>query len=72
MDNTATQLRSLATENRTKADFFDLAADLQEKGYQSDQEVIAKGIEDGLAPLQTTIVTLTQLLQDNNIPIPTP
>ncbi len=65
-NNTAIQLRSLATEYRTKAEFFDLAADLHEQGYQQDQTLIDQGIADGLAaavaPLNQRIAELEALI----------
>lgn len=47
MDSQAivTQLRSLATEYRNKADFFDLASDLHEQGYKSDLALIATEVQ---------------------------
>lgn len=56
-NNIALQLRSLATEYRTKANFFDLAADLHETGYQSDQAAITQGIAAGLQVAVETVAT---------------
>lgn len=46
MDPITIQLRSLATEYRNKADFFDRAADLQEEGYKSDTNRIAAAVAE--------------------------
>lgn len=65
-DNTTIQLRSLAVENRQLADFFDLAANLNETGYKSDQILIdanTQAIQDAVA---AKITVLQQTLDDAN------
>lgn len=47
--NIIVQLRSLATENRIKADFFELAATLHETGYKSDQQSISIAVAQQLS-----------------------
>jgi hypothetical protein len=58
-DDIATQLRSLAVENRNKADFFEIAAQLHESGYQIDQAKIDTEIQaykDSIATEMDTLV----------------
>lgn len=61
-DNIATQLRSLAVENRAKADFFEIAADLHEQGYQSDIEAAKLALAPQIAQLESDKHSLTEIL----------
>ena len=61
-NNIATQLRSLAVENRDKADFFELAANLHEVGYQSDIEAAKLALAPQIAKLENDKHSLTEIL----------
>ncbi len=61
-DNIATQLRSLAVENRDKAAFFELAADLHEVGYQSDIEAAKLVLAPRIRELEGNVRSLTEIL----------
>ncbi len=61
-NNIALQLRSLAVENRTRADFFELAADLHEQGYQSDIEAAKLVLAPRIAELEGEVHSLTEIL----------
>jgi len=61
-DNIATQLRSLAVENRDKAAFFELAADLHEVGYQSDIEAAKLVLAPRITELEGNVRSLTEIL----------
>lgn len=65
-DNKTIQLRSLATQNRETSVYLDLAADLQENGYQTDQERIDNEIQKA----NERVNVLENLLKENNIEIP--
>lgn len=64
MDNDmlSIQLRSLVIENRNKADFFEMIANLQENGYKSDQLKIDTEIQ---TYKDQTITQITSLTEEN-------
>jgi predicted nucleic acid-binding Zn-ribbon protein len=65
-DITTTQLRSLAGDFQNKADFLNIAADLQDTGYKTDQAridadsvAVRNAVAEQVTSLEGQVTTLT-------------
>ena len=69
-ENILTQLKSLVTENRNKADFLELAANLYETGYRTDQEWLngerQKALDEVAEMVQCLKNEITVLTEEKN------